>query len=154
LAVTLSSGCSDTAWSSDAEAKKQAEAQYANFLKDCSGDKIYVSVDSYSKRPIFAAQLRDWTLKLKPRALSEADKLNGVSWSGEAEITWKLVRMADYPQSIWGDWAEGSRWKLPAILLELRKGKWSHRVVAGSYLHPDAYSCPVGAGVGPMLKDQ
>lgn len=62
--------------------------------------------------------------------LTEADELNGVSWKGWVDITWRLRRQYT-PNVGWGDWVPGAK---RGLRLERKNGKWSFHPFNDSFL--------------------
>jgi hypothetical protein len=118
------SGASTTKSAIDAEAQEQAEKYWGSLLTKCAGT-VYGKDNRQAVDQIY--EFRDSSIRIKPRVLSDADTMNGIEWSGDANFDSKTSRVLTAKQ--WGAWRNGS------ILLNSQKmekvnGQWKFGVSA------------------------
>ena len=118
------SSASTTKSGIDAEAQEQAEKYWGSLLTKCAGT-IYGKDNRQAVDQIY--EFRDSSIRIKPRVLSDADTMNGIEWSGDANFDSKTSRVLTAKQ--WGAWRNGS------ILLNSQKmekvnGQWKFGVSA------------------------
>jgi hypothetical protein len=91
---------------SGGDARQQA-AKYleSNFTK--CGDSYYLLVRLSDSDGMFNGlyQLRGLTISLEPGRLSEADRLNGIEWTGAVE--YKVRANRKYENGSWSEWRNG-----------------------------------------------
>jgi len=87
----------------DAEAQQEAEKYWESLLTKCGGI-IYGKDNRRAVDQIY--EFRDTSIKIKPRVLSDADKMNGVQWSGDTDFDSKTSRVLIGGK--WGPWRDGS----------------------------------------------
>jgi hypothetical protein len=104
------SGCATRSTSSgsgksaiDVEAQQEAEKYWRSLLTKCGGT-IYGKDNRQAVNQIY--EFRDISIQTKPRALSDADTMNGIEWSGDAYFDSKTLRVLTGEK--WGPWRDGS----------------------------------------------
>lgn len=143
LCVTCLVGCSGkltpaggaTRSAIDAEAQQQAEKYWGALLTKCAGG-IYGQDNRQAVDQIY--EFRDVTIRVKSRPLSDADRMNGIEWSGDANFDSKTSRVLTAGK--WGPWRDGS------ILLNSQKmekinRQWKFGVSAEARSPLRAFDC-------------
>ena len=74
----------------DAEAQEQAEKYWGALLTKCDGT-IYGKDNRQAVDQIY--EFRDSSIRIKSRVLSDADRMNGIEWSGDAYFDSKTSRV-------------------------------------------------------------
>lgn len=106
-----------------AEAQTEAEKYWNSLLTKCGG----TTYGRENRQPVdLIYEFRDLSIRIKPRQLTEADKLNGLQWSGDASLESKTSR--ELIKDKWGPWKQGSIW-LNSEKMEKINGQWKFGVV-------------------------
>jgi hypothetical protein len=108
----------------EAEAQQEAEKYWGSLLTKCAGT-IYGKDNRRAVDQIY--EFRDISIRIKPQSLSDADKMNGIEWSGNAYLDSKTSRILTGDK--WGPWREGSIY-LNSETMEKVNGQWKFGVVA------------------------
>jgi hypothetical protein len=121
----------------DEEARTQAKAFYDRTVKQC-GDLHYVWLEwpsSFMMQPPYwvLVQYKGLNIQISPRALSEADRLDGLEWQGEVNVSAAVVRhyYKDEKQTApayWHDWLDWSKiegGQALTITMTRKGGKWA-----------------------------
>jgi len=106
----------------DAEAQQEAEKYWGSLLTKCGGT-IYGKDNREAVDQIY--EFRDVSIRIKSRALSDADRMNGIEWSGDAYFDSKTSRVLTGAK--WGPWRNGSIW-LNSQKMEKVNGQWKFGV--------------------------
>lgn len=119
----------------DTEAQQQAEQYWGSLLTKCAGG-IYGQDNRQAVDQIY--EFRDVSIRVKSRPLSDADRMNGIEWSGDANFDSKTSRVLTAGK--WGPWRDGS------ILLNSQKmekinGQWKFGVSADARSPLRAFNC-------------
>ena len=116
-------GASTSKSGTDAEAQEQAEKYWGSLLTKCGGT-IYGRDNRRAVDQIY--EFREITIRIKSRALSDADKMNGLQWNGDAYLDSKTSRVLSGGQ--WGAWREGSI-LLNSQTMQKVNGEWKFGVL-------------------------
>jgi hypothetical protein len=108
----------------DAEAQMEAEKYWGALLTKCGGT-IYGKDNRQAVDQIY--EFRDTSTRVKSRALSDADRMNGIEWSGNAYLDSKTSRVLTGKN--WGPWRDGSIY-LNSEKMEKVHGQWKFGVSA------------------------
>jgi hypothetical protein len=119
----------------DVEAQQEAEKYWGSLLTKCAGT-IYGKDNRQAVDQIY--EFRDISIRIKPRALSDADRMNGLEWSGDANFDSKTSRVLTGDK--WGPWRDGS------ILLNSQKmekvnGQWKFGVTVDARAPLRTFDC-------------
>ena len=108
----------------DAEAKAEAEKFWQARLVKCGED--WNGLGYLTDRVFSFIQVKNPQLQLKAAKLSEADKLNGFTWSGTARMTFQTYRI--YLVNNWDQWrtigGSGSPQQHLFIDFAKKNGQW------------------------------
>jgi hypothetical protein len=108
----------------DAEAQQQAEQYWGGLLTKCAGT-IYGKDNRRAVDQIY--EFRDISIRIKLRVLSDADRMNGIEWSGDGYLDSKTSRVLIGGK--WGPWRDGSI-LLNSQKMEKKNGQWSFGLLA------------------------
>lgn len=108
----------------DSEAQQQAEKYWGSLLTKCGGT-LYGKDNREAVDQIY--EFRDTSIRVKHRALSDADRMNGIEWSGDAYFDSKTSRVLTGQK--WGPWRDGSIY-LNSQKMEKVNGQWKFGVSA------------------------
>jgi hypothetical protein len=118
------------------QAIREAERVWLSAWTNCGGSHVARFDGEYCvdiactggrrRSPRYISQRRDvYFIVTETRRLSEADRLNGVSWFGEIRAKWTAEREYSFKSNRW------SNWRTPAMnavfVLERRNGRWNVR---------------------------
>jgi hypothetical protein len=106
----------------DAEAQAEAEKYWNSLLTKCGGG-TYGQDNRRAVDQIY--EFRDISITTKARKLTDADKQNGIQWSGDANLESKTSRILTGDK--WGPWREGSI-LLNSEKMEKASGHWKFGV--------------------------
>ena len=110
----------------EAEAQTEAEKYWNSLLTKCGGT-TYGKDNREAVDQIY--EFRDLSIRIKPRKLSDANKQNGIEWSGDAYLESKTSRILGTDS--WGPWKEGSIW-LNSQKMEKANGQWKIGMIESS----------------------
>jgi hypothetical protein len=119
----------------DAEAQREAERYWNSLLTKCGGT-TYGKDNRQAVDQIY--EFRDLSIKTKPRKLTDADKQNGIEWTGDANLESKTSRVLTGDK--WGAWREGSIW-LNSETMQKTNGQWKFGVVEGARAPLRTFDC-------------
>jgi hypothetical protein len=127
LLLTLSSCAGKpgaTGSSADAEASAQAEKFWFSQITQC-GDSYYRVRELTSGGKEFF-EIKEPKVRLSPRKLTDADRLNGVEWDGKAVLEAKVVRVWGPKVGPWEPWSNGV-WRMDNYQYPMKKvnGQWT-----------------------------
>jgi hypothetical protein len=123
--VILSFACSAESitpkLSPDGEAEAEAQRYWNSILAKC-GDSYYARDNRGTpgaERIIM--QFKDVTFEVNELKITEAEKLNGIEWSGWAIFNTKVSR---FYLTKWESWRNGAVFPVNTMLMRKEKGKW------------------------------
>lgn len=142
LAITGLAGCRtgltpavSTKAAIDGEAQQEAEKYWGALLTKCGGT-IYGKDNRQAVDQIY--EFRDISIRVKSRALSDADRMNGIEWSGNAYLDSKTSRVLTGDK--WGSWRDGSIY-LNSENMEKVNGQWKFGVAADARAPLRSFDC-------------
>jgi hypothetical protein len=98
-----------------------AEQSWYSLLTKC-GDSYYARDNrGYTGAELIVYQFNDVSVEVKPRKLTEADRMNGVEWDGTAFLRCKTSRQH---VASWSPWSNGSAFTGGAVILTKVRGRW------------------------------
>jgi hypothetical protein len=112
-------------------AAAQESAKVSYVIQGTSWFSVGSVADADEALPVALYEFKDVTWTVLHNELSEADKLNGVSESGNILFTYQVYRRRD-PNKVWGQWLSGPGWSTCENALGLFDVKGS-LVWAGSF---------------------
>jgi hypothetical protein len=140
--ITLVSGCKGqltpggtSKTGIDVEAQSEAEKYWNSLLTKCGGT-TYGKDNRQAVDQIY--EFRDLSIRIKPRKLTDADKQNGIEWTGDANLESKISRVLTGDK--WGPWREGSIW-LNSETMQKTNGQWKFGVVEGARAPLRTFDC-------------
>ena len=119
----------------DAEAQAEAEKYWNSLLTRCAG-ATYGQDNRQAVDQIY--EFREVSIRTKPRKLTDADKQNGIEWSGDANLESKTSRILTGDK--WGPWREGSIW-LNSEKMEKVNGQWKFGVTEDARTPLRTFDC-------------
>ena len=142
LLITLVSGCTGkltpggiSKTGIDVEAQSEAERYWNSLLTKCGGT-TYAKDNRQAVDQIY--EFRDLSIRTKPRKLTDADKQNGIEWTGDANLESKTSRVLTGDK--WGPWREGSIW-LNSEKMQKTNGQWKFGVSEDARSPLRAFDC-------------
>jgi hypothetical protein len=125
----------------DAEAREQAEKFWFSQITRC-GDSYYRVREFKSGGKEFF-EIKDPKVRLAPRKVTDADRLNGVEWDGKAVLEAKAVRAWGPTLGHWEAWGNGV-WRMSDYQYPMKKvnGQWSVDTRLGGVFDEVAHYAP------------
>lgn len=121
--------CIAVSGSGDSEAQKVAVQIWAERFGNC-GDSYYGRYSTGSEKLVEIYQYRDVEIKVDSEKISEADKLNGVTWKGRTYFKPKANRWWSSSDRKWTPWKSGAPPMGPSLDMIQRfgkvKGQWTY----------------------------
>lgn len=120
----------------DEQAIREAKRAWLSLWTECSGSHVarfdgehcidIACTGGRRRSPLYLSQRKDvYFIVTESRRLSEADRLNGVSWFGEVRAKWVADREYSFKSNRWSDWRTPTR--NAVFVLERRNGRWNVR---------------------------
>lgn len=97
-------------------ANAEANAQWEQLFARCGESYLYKD----DKHAVLH-EFRDVSLEVTPRALTEADRLNGVRWAGVFSLSAKAFRQQSHYSKAWDKWKDRGYLQIKARDVN---GKW------------------------------
>lgn len=119
----------------EAEAQQEAEKYWGSLLTKCAG-AIYGKDNRQAVDQVY--EFRDTSIRVKSRTLSDADRMNGIEWSGNAYLDSKTSRVLTGDK--WGPWRDGSIY-LNSEKMEKVHGRWKFGVSADARPPLKTFDC-------------
>jgi hypothetical protein len=141
LLSACSGGTGHSGTPADGEAREQAEKFWFSQIAPC-GDSYYRVRELASGGKEFF-EIKDPKVRLAPRKMTDADRLNGVEWDGKAVLEAKAVRSWDPTLGHWDTWGNGV-WRMDNYQYPMKKvnGQWSVDTHLGGVFDEVAHYVP------------